>query len=452
MSKQFKPVPRIREPWLLGSWSEFKSDRLGLVSRVARECGELGEFHVGPVSMYFPTGAKILHEILVEQADKFTTRPFMENFYPVLGRTILPGIDGAYHRRIRRIMAPAFQPKRMTGYAEHMVAFADETQRGLKDGTEVEILQEMQQLALKIVAKTVFLMDAKEDAHFFECIHTVSQFVAKRVSNPIQLPLSLPTASNRRDRAAIAHLRGRAGALVNEGRQRATDRGDVLSMLLIARDEDGTGLTEEELLDQTLTLYIAGHETTANALAFAFLMLGQHPEVQARLQAEVDSVLGGRLPTYEDTTRLPYTLQVIKEVLRLYPPAVFFGRAPLEDLEIEGYQFRKGQFCLLSPFAVHRNPEIFPEPERFDPERFTPDKEKKLPRNTYIPFGNGPHVCIGQYFALMEAQLVLAHICQNVSVSLVPNQQIRLLPLATLGPSPFHVKVSRRRAPVALAS
>ncbi|AKJ02534.1 cytochrome P450 [Archangium gephyra] len=451
MTHSFKSVPRIKESALLGSWSEFKSDRLGLVLRVMRECGELGEFHVGPVSMYFPTGPKLLHQILVEQADKFTTEPFMANFYPVLGRTTLPGIDGAHHRRIRRIMAPAFQPKRMMAYAEHMVGFADEVQRGMVDGSEVEIVGVMQHLALKILAKSVFHLEFNEDKYFFDCIHVASEYVGVRVSNPVQLPLWVPTPRNRRDQAAIAHLRGRARSLLEEGRQRG-DKGDVLSLLLTAKDEDGTGLSEAELLDQILTLYIAGHETTANALSFAFMLLGQHPESQAKLQAEVDSVLGGRAPTYEDAPKLTYTLQVIKESLRMFPPAVFFGRAPIEDLEIEGYRFRKGQFCLLSPYAIHRNPEFFPEPERFAPERFTPENEKKLPRNTYLPFGTGPHVCIGQYFALLEAQLVLAHICQNVNVSLVPNQQIRLMPLATLGPSPFRVKVTRRKTATALAS
>lgn len=451
-SSSYKPVPRIREPRLIGSWSDFKSDRLGLVSRVARECGELGEFHVGPVSMYFVTGANILHQMLVEQPDKFTTQPFMENFYPVLGRTTLPGIDGAYHRRIRRIMAPAFQPKRMVGYSEHMVAFADELQRSLQDGAEIEVVDQMQNLALKILAKSVFFMDFNEGKRFFESIHIASHHIADRATNPLQVPLFVPTSNNRRVQESISYLRSRARALLTEGRQRDMDKGDVLSMLLVAKDEDGSGLTEQELLDQILTLYIAGHETTANLLSWTFMLLGQHPEIEARLHAELDEVLGGRPPTYEDAARLPYTLKVIKESLRLYPVAVFFGRAPIEDLIIEGYRFRKGQICLLSPYVIHRNPELFPEPEHFDPERFTPEKEKKLPRNTYIPFGNGPHVCIGQFFALLEAQLVLAHLCQNLSISLLPGQDIRKVTLATLTPSPFHIKVTRRRPVLAKAS
>lgn len=446
-----KRIPRIKGSLLFGNWSEFQKDRLGLLLRVARECGELGEFRMGPLSLFLANSPKILHELLVEKAGKLTPEPFAKSFYPVTGRTALPGIDGEYHRRLRRIMAPAFQHKRLVAYAEQMVSLADEYQHGLGDGAEVDIVQLMHHLSRDIIAECIFRMDFKEEERFFQSVRIAAEYIGAGAANPLRPPLSVPTASNLRTRAAVAYIRQRIQELLAAGRQRG-DKGDVLSMLLLAKDEDGTGLTEEELRDQTLILYLAGHETVANALAWTGLMLAQHPEVQARVHAEVDAVLGGRPPTYADLAQLPYVLQVIKETMRLYPPGHIFGRAPVEDMEIGGYRMRKGQFIMISPYVIHRHPELFPEPERFEPERFMPELEKKLPRSAYIPFGNGPHVCIGQHFALMEMQLVVAHLCQNVALSLVPDQHVRALPLATLSPSPFLLKVRRRKAAIALAS
>jgi cytochrome P450 len=446
-----KRIPRFRESRLLGSWSDFKHDRLGLLLRVARECGEFGEFRVGPQSLFLANSPAILQELLVEKAARLTPEPFAKSFYPITGRTALPGIDGEYHRRLRRIMAPAFQHKRLVGYSDWIVARTDEYQRGLRDGAELDMVQLMHHLTRDIIAECIFRMDFKEEARFFESVRIAAEFIADGAANPLKLPLSVPTPGNLRTRKAVEYLRQRTMELLATGRQRG-DVGDVLSMLLLAKDEDGTGLTEEELRDQTLILYLAGHETSANALSWAWLMLAQHPEVQARVHAEVDAVLGGRPPTYADLARMPYSLQVLKETLRLYPPGHIFGRAPVEDMEIGGYWMRKGQFIMISPYVIHRHPELFPDPGRFEPERFTPEQEKKLPRSAYIPFGDGPHVCIGMHFAMLEMQLVLTHMCQHLMLSPVSNQDVRALPLATLSPSPFLLKVSRRKVSMALAS
>ncbi|HYO53614.1 cytochrome P450 [Archangium sp.] len=448
----FKPIPRIREPWLVGSWSEFQKDRLGLLLRVGRECGEVGEFRIGPVPFFLINSVKLLSSLLVDHAADLGTEPFFKAMVPVLGRTAVPGLHGEHHRRIRRIMAPAFQHKRLVGYSENMVMCADQIQRGLQDGAEVDMVRVMQNLVREILVKSLYNVDMVEGDAFFESVHVVAEYISARVANPLMLPLAVPTSYNRRAKAAIKLLRGRAWELLEEGRRRGEDKGDVLSMLILAKDEDGSGLTEEELLDQILTLYMAGLETTANALSFAWLMLARHPDVQARLHAEVDAVLGGRAPGYADLARLPYSLQVLKETLRLYPSAFFFARAPLKDIVVEGYQFRQNQFLAICPYVHHRNPEYFPDPERFDPERFTPENEKKLPRNAYMPFGTGPRVCIGQFFALLEAHLTVAHMSQFLSVSFPPQEEVRLLPLATLTPSLFRLKISRRKTAMALAS
>jgi cytochrome P450 len=448
----YKPIPRFQDSWPLGSWSEFRKDRLGLLLRVGQECGEIGQFRMGPIPFVLLNSASIVSTLMVDKAPYLSTESFGRILYPVLGRTALPGIHGDYHRRIRRIMAPTFQHKRLLGYTENMVAAADVLQRSLKDGEEIEIVRVMQSLVRDILVKSLFNVDMSEDDAFFESVHVAAEYISSLAANPVMLPLSVPTPYNRRVKKAISLLRSRAQQLLTEGKQRGEDKGDFLSMLILARDEDGNGLTEVELLDQILTLYMAGLETTANAMAFTLLLISQRPDIQARLHAEVDEVLGGRPPVHTDMVRLPYTLQVIKEALRLYPPAFFYGRSPMEDIEVEGYLLRKEHFLVLSPYVTHRNPRYFPDPERFDPDRFTPENEKKLPRHAFLPFGIGPHVCIGQHFALMEAHLTVAHLCQHLSVSVLPNQQIRLQPLATLTPSAFHLKVTRRKASMALAS
>jgi cytochrome P450 len=452
-SPRHKPIPRFRDSsLLLGSWREFREDRLELLLRVGQECGEIGQFQMGPIPFVLINSASLVSTLMVEKAPYLGTESFGRILYPVLGRTALPGIQGEYHRRIRRIMAPAFQHKRLVSYTENMVAAADALQRRLKDGEQIEVVRTMQTLVRDILVKSLFNIEMSENDAFFESVHIAAEYISSLAANPISLPLSVPTPYNRRVKNAIALLRSRAQQLLVEGKQRNEDKGDFLSMLILARDEDGSGLSDVELLDQILTLYMAGLETTANMMAFSLLLMAERPEIQARVQAEVDSVLGGRPPTYADLARLPYTLQVLKETLRLYPPAFFYARSPLENIELEGYQLTTKHFLVLSPYVTHRNPEYFPDPERFDPERFTPENEKKLPRHAFLPFGIGPHVCIGQHFALMEAHLSVAHLFQHLSVSVMPNQNLRLLPLATLTPSAFHLKVTRRKAAMALAS
>ncbi|MET0401848.1 MAG: cytochrome P450, partial [Cystobacter sp.] len=426
-------------------------DRIGLFLKVAQECGEVGSFRLGPLPILLINSPKMLNSILVEQSAIFSSEPFAKSFTPVLGRTALPATHGEQHRKIRRIMAPAFQPRRLAAYCDQMVALSDEAQREVPDNAEVDMIGVTSRLTRDILAHCLFRMDFREEESFFSALRTVAQFVAENTADPLQLPLSVPTSRNRRVNEAIALMRNRAHRLIETCRERG-DKGDVLSMMLLARDEDGTALTEEELLDQALTLYLAGQETSANGLSWLWLVLARNPEVQARLHAELDEVLQGRLPTQADLPRLPYALQVLKESMRVLPPIHLFARTPLQDAEVDGYLFRKGQFIIISPYTLHRHPEYFPDPERVDPERFSPQNEKKLPRGAYMPFGFGPHVCIGQHFAMLEMQLVMIRLCQNLSFSLMSDRPVRPLNASTLAPEPFTLKVHRRKAPLALAS
>ncbi len=212
--------------------------------------------------------------------------------------------------------------------------------------------------------------------------------------------------------------------MINERRASANDKSDFLSILLQTREEDGSRMSDEQISDESLTLFGAGHETTATALIWAWYLLASHPDAYRKMQQEIDSVLQGRTPTYTDLADLPYTLQVFKETLRLYPPAYAFTRTALHEVEINDYLIPAMGLVMVSPYVIHRKSDYFPDPEKFDPERFTPEKEKRLPRYAYIPFGAGPRICIGNHFAMMEGHLLLATLAQRVTFELVPGQHI----------------------------
>jgi cytochrome P450 len=247
-------------------------------------------------------------------------------------------------------------------------------------------------------------------------------------------------------RKAVQVIQNYVQRLIDERRAFVPERNDFLSILLHARDEDGKAMSDQQLMDECLTLFGAGHETTAAALSWAWYLLCQHREVYQKVQQEVESVLAGRAPGYEDLAHLPYCLQVFKETLRLYPPAPVVREA-LHDIEIDGYLVPKGYTIYILPYTIHRKAEYFPDPERFDPDRFTPEREKQLPRHAYIPFGAGPRICIGNHFALMEGQLLLATLAGRVTFTLVPGQTIEPDPKHHLTLSPggkIQVIVKRR--------
>jgi cytochrome P450 len=249
-----------------------------------------------------------------------------------------------------------------------------------------------------------------------------------------------PTKNNRLRKKAKAVFYDTIDQLIAERRETAVngqieDTGDLLSMLLLTQDETGRAMDDNQVRDEMVTFFAAGHETTSNALTWTWYLLSQHPEVEALLHEEVDRVLEGRLPALHDLAQLPYTEMVLKEAMRLYPPAwTLSARQATEDTTIGDYPVPKNTLVFVAPYAVHRRPEYFPEPERFDPQRFTPENEKKLPRYAYIPFGAGPRVCVGNFFAMMEAQLIIATIAQRFRLQLEPGQEIALNPLITLSP------------------
>ena len=373
-----------------------------------------------------------------------------------LGEGLLTS-EGDFHRRQRRLAQPAFHPNRVATYAGAMSQYAREQCDAWTHGQTVNVHEEMMQVTLRVVAKTLFDADVRAEVDEIGAAMDVSVSMFTRAMSPFGPILNrLPLPSNRRFERAWTRLVGTIDRFIRERRASGEDRGDLLSMLLRATDagEDGTagdgaGMDDRQLRDECMTLFTAGHETTANALTFTWHLLAHHPDVQARLHAEVDAVLGERMPAREDVDRLPFTRQVVAESMRLYPPAWAVGRQAKEPVEVGGYTLPAGAVVLTSQWVTHHDPRWWPDPERFDPDRWRDGADSaaaaQRPRWAYFPFGGGPRSCIGEAFAWMEAILVLATIARRWRVEAVADRHPPLQPTITLRPKgPLNVRVVRR--------
>lgn len=439
MNSQLPPGPESKGIW--GNLSEFAPNPPAYLLRLAKTYGPIARFRILNRNMYLLTDPDMIREVLVKQQEIFAKTPFDKD---VLGRFLGKGLitsDGEFHKQQRKLVQPAFHMKRIQAYAEVMVRYTDRMLSGWQAGEVRRLDEEMMGLTMFIVSKTLFDADVETMEAQVQAVGEAMD-VVQRSSNAdyrrgFPVPNWLPTRNNRERKKAARVLADTLGGIIAERRrgETAVDHGDLLSMLLLAQGEDGSLMSDQQVLDEAVTLFAAGHETTSNALTWTWYLLSQHPEVEERLHEEVDGVLNGRLPTFHDLPNLPYTAMVIKEALRLYPPAwVLNGRSPLTDTEIGGYPIKKGSIVFISPYAMHRLPQHFADPETFRPERFAPELEKELPRYVYLPFGAGPRVCIGNAFAMMEAQLLLATIAQRFRFELIPGQDIVPNPLITLSP------------------
>jgi len=420
----------IRAYPLVGNLPDFTKDRLGLLQRLAR-AGDICAMHFGPFPAILFNTPEHVHSILVEHAYDFDKGRAIHT----LGRSVIgDGIsssEGDFHRHQRKLMSPPFQPRHIARYAEIMGYYGEHIQQTWTDSTVIDVNQHMTNLTMSIIGKALFDADVfTETDELGAAMTVVMAYFSHEVSTLLPLPYSWPTPRNRRTHTAMQVLRNRIQRFIDERRNNPAERNDFLSILLQARDEDDKPMSDEQVMAEYLTLFVAGHETTATALSWTWYLLCQHPEKYQQVQQEVDRVLQGRTPTYDDLARLPYCLQVFKEAMRLYPPAYIMSRQALHNVEIDGYRIPKGWVVLLSPYTLHRREDSFPESEKFDPERFTPEREKQLPRYVYLPFGAGPRICLGLYFAMMEGHLLLATLAQRISFSLVPGQ--------TIVPDPVH--------------
>jgi len=434
---------QVRGRPVVGSLLEFRADRVALLRRIARDHGDVARMKLGFFPILIVSSGPVAHEVLVEKNDAFVKSAGLSIFArPVLGDGLLTS-EHAVHKRQRRMMAPVFAQKRIAGYGDVMVDKTEVCARGIEAAREkrsvVDLSEEMMRLTLDIVGKTLF--DAEMAGHaapIAEALTVSMRQMMRSITRVVPIPPAVPTPGNLRMRRAVKGLDDIVYEMIRERRASGHDPGDMLSMLLATRDaDDGTALTDAEVRDQAMTIMLAGHETTANALAWTFYLLARSPAVRARMEAELRDVLGDRRATAADLKALPYTLQVFKESMRLYPPAYMIGRRATREVSVGGARVKKGQIVLINVLGLQRRADVFPDPDRFDPERFAEGREKQLPPLAYMPFGGGPRVCIGIQFALMEGHLVLATLARRFRFELAGHAATGDLegePLVTLRP------------------
>jgi cytochrome P450 len=420
-----------RGHFLVGNSPEFLKDSLSFIEQIAHDYGDVVKFNIGPFTTYLLNHPDYIHQVLVTDAKKFQ-KSFM--FKLILSKYIGNSVvnsDGDFWKKQRKLMQPAFHHNRIQSYAQTMVDYTVQLMENWRD--EVDIDVEMMNVTLRIASKTLFDTDIAESGDVQEAMNLFQEMVGKAVKSPPILPDWIPTQDNRNRKRINQMLDDVVLKIIGERRQQGNeDRGDLLSMLMQATYDDGSHMGDKQLRDEVLTLFLAGHETTAIALSWAIYLLATHPEAEQKLMDELDIVLAGRLPEMRDLPRLTYTDMVIQEAMRLYPPAWQTQREALEDVEIGGYTIKKGSTVMVSPYLAHRDARWWENPDKFIPERFTPENMKDQHKYAYFPFGGGPRICIGNQFAMMEAVLVLATIMQRCEFSLVPGQDIQPAPLATL--------------------
>ena len=438
------PGPRARFPGHM--MVEFLRRRLPFMVESAAKYGDIVFFKVGNERIYLFSHPDLIRDVLVTNQKNFVKSRALVRAKRVLGEGLLTS-EGEFHLRQRRLAQPAFHRDRIATYGRSMVDYAARTSSRWRDSEQLDIHDEMMKLTLAIVARTLFSADVEKEATEIGEALTVA-FEAFNVGI---LPFSeilekLPLRYIKRFEAARARLDATIYRIIDERRSSGEDRGDLLSMLLLAQDTegDGGGMTNTQLRDEAMTIFLAGHETTANALSWTWYLLSQYPEVEERFHQEIDAI-GDRLPQSEDLPNLSYTRMILAESMRLYPPAWAVGRRALNDFEANGYLIPARSMVLMSQYIVHRDPRFYPDPERFDPERWRPEIAAARPKFSYFPFGGGTRICLGEQFAWMEGILALATIGRHWRMRYLDDSPPEIGPRITLRPeSPLSVRVERR--------
>jgi cytochrome P450 len=461
-------IPEVPGATRFGHVGLFQSERLRFLLS-ARQTGDLARLRFMHKAFLVSSGPRSAHEVLVEKAKHFEKSPGLRFLLYYLAGDGLFTSEGELWRRQRRLMAPLFQPSQIARYAKVMV---DTTLRAIgdwRDGARIDVARETTRIAMGVVGKALFDSDTFDEAdELGEALTTALQWTNDRSASPtiipqiyladvaqdvgafvperfrawhtrieerLKEPFMLPGARSPALRGAIQRLDRRVQQMIDERRAQGLSRDDLLTRLLAARDDEGSGerMSDKQVRDEAVTLFVAGHETTATSLAWAVYLLARNPEIYDRVQAEVDALEGE--PTFETVAKLSLTLRVFKESMRLYPPVLILGRRTIDEVEIAGRRLPPRTILFVNVYGVHRDPEAWPDPERFEPDRFLSECESRRHRTAYLPFGAGPRVCVGNHFALLEGPLVLATLLRRVRFERNPAEVIEPDLFATLRPA-----------------
>jgi len=413
------------------------ADPIAFFTNLARTYGDLASYRMGGEQVFFVNDPATIRDILVTRSRSFMKGRGLDRARRLLGNGLLTS-EGTDHLRQRRLMQPAFHRDRIADYGRTMVEYADRMRRGWRDGETLDVAHEMMRLTLTIAGKTLFGLDVESQAaDVGRALTAVMESFWTAMLPLIDVLERMPIPPLRRAKKARERLDAIMYRMIADRRaegEAIADRGDLLSMLLLAQDDEDEHrrMTDQQVRDEAMTIFLAGHETTANALTWTWYLLSQSPDIERRLHEELDRVLGGRLPGVEDIPSLGLVERIVTEAMRLYPPAWIIGRRALEDYPVGGFVAPARSIFVMSQYVVQRDPRYYRDPDRFDPDRWTPEFRAALPKFAYFPFGGGPRQCIGESFAWMELALVVATLAQRWSLSHVPGHRVELQPVITL--------------------
>ena len=389
-------------------------NRIGMIERLGAQIPRIGRSHFGRLNIVLVNTPDLVSEVLIDKAADYQKGPLLRIISrPLLGEGLLTS-EGDLHRERRKLVAPAFAHQRVSKYAAVMTDRTAAAGNEWRDGQQMDVAQEMRRLTLDIVGRTLFDVEllGKADA-LGRDITTVQHSAEMQMRMPFRLPF------RRKAESALARLNETIFGMIRERRASGEDKGDLLSMLLLStNDETGQHLTDQEVRDEAMTLFLAGHETTAQAMAWSWYLLARNPQYFMRLRAD----------------GAPFALQVMKEAMRIYPPAYLLARSALRETSIGDFPVHKDDLVMIAPWLFHRDPRLFEDPLRFDPDRFLPEREAKLPRFAYLPFGGGRRICIGNQFALMEGQIILSTLARRAEMKLLSAEPVGVAPFITLRP------------------
>ena len=418
----------------LGQLEQFRKDPLLFLEKMAGKDDEKVQFRFANRTVHLLMSPVLVKEVLVTQSDSFQKSKQFRELSLLIGEGLVTS-ESPLHTKQRKTIQPYFTPRHIQKYMSEMIESASSMMDGWEINCSRDISKDMMEVTLAVITKTMFNMDVKE-GHQKVGVHleTIMETATKRIRSFLKPPLSWPTAEVKQYKTSTQELKRVVDEIIHQKEYHQDEKEDLLHALLHARDEEGNGMSRNQLMDEVMTIFVAGHETTANLLSWFFYVLECDKEIKRKVYEEVDRVVGSKELSSGDLSHLHYTRQALQETLRLYPPVWMFGRIAVKDVMIGDHLIKEGENILVSPYLMHRNEKYFPDPLTFDPERFPEANSKKIEPYAYFPFGGGPRVCIGNHFALQEALIIAALYMQRFTFEMPISQKVECHPLITLRP------------------